>query len=195
MCEWGHCLTSSAPSMRFAMRHLRIIVLALMGWAVASLTPALQAQSSGIPRVATAEAQIVGGFVVTATVTSPGFGYDAPPLVTITGGGGTGAKAMATVENGGVTAITITNPGSGYSEVPTVVVAPPPTLATSSTTLALKVTHSDLVFKGRYQLQVSQDLKTWVNLGDPFIADYSSSHSSYVDITPEPSYYRLKIVP
>jgi hypothetical protein len=78
------------------------------------------------PRVASANAQVVNGFVVGATITDAGYGYESNPVVTITGGGGTGAKATATQSNGVVTSITITNPGSGYTSTPTITIAPPP---------------------------------------------------------------------
>lgn len=58
----------------------------------------------------------VTGFLVTAG----GAGYTSPPLVTITGGGGTGAEAIATVSGGIVTDIILTNPGSGYTSAPTI---------------------------------------------------------------------------
>jgi hypothetical protein len=57
------------------------------------------------PSIATATAQLVNGFVVGATIISGGSGYTNNPAVTITGGGGTGAKATATQINGVVTAI------------------------------------------------------------------------------------------
>ncbi len=80
----------------------------------------------GSPRTAKAIAQIVNGFVVGATVTDGGSGYTNVPMVSISGGGGSGATARATVVNGAVTSITIQNPGSGYSSVPTLTIAPPP---------------------------------------------------------------------
>ena len=78
------------------------------------------------PRTATATAQVVNGFVVGATITDAGYGYVSNPVVTIIGGGGTGAKATATQFNGVVTSITITNPGIGYTSVPIITIAPPP---------------------------------------------------------------------
>ena len=78
------------------------------------------------PSVATATAQVVNGFVVGATITSGGNGYTNNPVVSITGGGGTGARATAFQVNGVVTSITITNPGSGYTSTPTITIAPPP---------------------------------------------------------------------
>ena len=78
------------------------------------------------PRTSTATTQVVNGFVVGATITDAGYGYVENPTVTITGGGGTGAKATATQFNGVVTSITITNPGIGYTSAPTITIAPPP---------------------------------------------------------------------
>jgi hypothetical protein len=78
------------------------------------------------PVLATAIAQLVNGFVVGATITSGGNGYTNNPVITITGGGGTGAKATATQINGVVTSITINNSGSGYTSTPTISIAPPP---------------------------------------------------------------------
>ncbi len=48
-------------------------------------------------------------------------------IVTISGGGGTGAEATATVapKTGAVTSITVTSPGSGYTSVPTVAITSP----------------------------------------------------------------------
>ena len=78
------------------------------------------------PRIAASSAQVVNGFVVGATITDGGYGYVENPNVTITGGGGTGAKATAVQVNGVVASVTITNPGSGYTSAPTITIAPPP---------------------------------------------------------------------
>ena len=78
------------------------------------------------PRIAASSAQVVNGFVVGATIKDGGYGYVENPVVTITGGGGTGAKATATQFNGVVTSITINNPGSGYTSIPTITIASPP---------------------------------------------------------------------
>lgn len=78
------------------------------------------------PRIATATPQIINGFVVGTTITDGGSGYTTAPIITISGGGGTGARAVATVEGGVVTGITILNPGSGYTSTPTLAIASPP---------------------------------------------------------------------
>lgn len=60
--------------------------------------------------------------VKSATVTAGGVNYGAIPTVTITGGGGTGAKATATIASNRVTGVYITDMGSGYTSAPTVTI-------------------------------------------------------------------------
>jgi len=83
-------------------------------------------RSAQVQRTATAVPTVVNGFVVAITVTDGGAGYTSPPVVTISGGGGSGAVAVATVLNGAVDKVIVENAGSGYTSTPTVVVADPP---------------------------------------------------------------------
>ena len=53
-------------------------------------------------------------------ITNSGNGYTYKPLITIEGGGGTGATAEAYLGYGKITKIKVTNPGSGYITAPTV---------------------------------------------------------------------------
>ena len=53
-------------------------------------------------------------------VDQPGIGYNEPPRVVISGGGGSGATATADIGDGKVTRITVVNEGSGYYTTPTV---------------------------------------------------------------------------
>jgi hypothetical protein len=79
------------------------------------------------PRIATAIAQMVNGFVVGATVTDGGRGYTNAPTVNITGGGGTGATAIAILDaNGSIASIKVLTTGSGYTSLPSIVIAEPP---------------------------------------------------------------------
>ncbi len=57
----------------------------------------------------------------------------ADAVVTLSGGGGTGALATASVDpkTGGVTAITVTDPGSGYTSPPDVLITSPGVTPTS----------------------------------------------------------------
>jgi autotransporter-associated beta strand protein len=61
-----------------------------------------------------------GSGVSSISLSASGSGYIAPPVVTISGGGGTGATAVANINplTGALTGITITNPGVGYTSVP-----------------------------------------------------------------------------
>jgi autotransporter-associated beta strand protein len=61
-----------------------------------------------------------GKGVTAAGLTVSGSGYIDTPLVTITGGGGSGATAVANIDAAGnLTGITITNPGVDYTSAPT----------------------------------------------------------------------------
>jgi hypothetical protein len=75
---------------------------------------------------ATATATTSGGFLTIISVAFGGSGYSTPPVVTITGGGGSGGTATANVSGGVVTSITVNNPGTGYTSTPTITIAPPP---------------------------------------------------------------------
>lgn len=73
----------------------------------------------------------IGDTITNINVLESGFGYTAPPQVTISGptAGGTQAVANSIIDGSGrVTAINITNPGTGYrrSKPPFVSLSPPP---------------------------------------------------------------------
>ena len=53
-------------------------------------------------------------------IENAGSGYTVPPIITISGGGGTGATATAVIDSGTVSSIVITSEGSGYTTTPTV---------------------------------------------------------------------------
>ncbi len=76
----------------------------------------------------TFNANVVGGRVTSYTPLRSGAGYNpaTPPVVTISGGGGTGARASAVVgPNGNVLALQVLAQGSGYTSAPSVTIAPP----------------------------------------------------------------------
>lgn len=81
--------------------------------------------STNVSRTATAAANLAGQFVVSYTVTFAGNGYVAPPAVTISGGGGSGATAHAVLSGGMVSSVVPDNAGTGYTSAPTVTIAPP----------------------------------------------------------------------
>ena len=75
---------------------------------------------------ATAVATITAGFVSGITVTSGGSGYTFEPLVSLSGGGGSGASGKAILDGDKVALILVLTAGTGYSTAPTVVVDAPP---------------------------------------------------------------------
>ena len=85
---------------------------------------------------ATALASLTSSDTVGAiTVTNGGAGYTgSAPLVTFSGGGGSGAAATAVVNSSGVvTGLTITAAGSGYTAAPTLTIAAPRGAGTTAT--------------------------------------------------------------
>lgn len=71
---------------------------------------------------AQATAEVSSGAVTGITITNGGSGYASAPIITITGGGGTGAEATAIISDGTVTGINIINGGSGYTSIPRVTI-------------------------------------------------------------------------
>jgi hypothetical protein len=59
-------------------------------------------------------------------LTNPGFGYTVAPLVTFSGGGGSGTYATATIADGILGKINVVNGGSGYLTEPVVTFNPTP---------------------------------------------------------------------
>lgn len=57
------------------------------------------APTISLPGGAEVEVAVAGGMVTAITVTKPGFGLLFPPVVTFTGGGGTGATGYAIIDN------------------------------------------------------------------------------------------------
>ena len=86
----------------------------------------------------------VGYSITEINVATAGTNYINPPVVTITGGGGSGAKATAFIKNGKVTRIRVDNEGSGYISTPTVNLAGSTTgtSATASAVLGKGLTRS-----------------------------------------------------
>ena len=81
-----------------------------------------QGQALTIPQVLKAP---TGNGVATITLSTATLGgYIGPPLITISGGGGSGATAIGNIDtNGNLTSISVTNPGIGYTSNPTVTIS------------------------------------------------------------------------
>jgi len=101
-------------------------------------TVTIEASPTGIPAdIATAVAitTSIGNSksVGSIKITNSGIGYTysyknfyvSPPLITITGGNGAGAKATAVVVDNGIRFLTVNDPGSGYVETPEVTISGP----------------------------------------------------------------------
>ena len=70
------------------------------------------------------------------TINADGNRFDADVTVELTGGGGTGARALAKVVNGEVVSLIVIEPGTGYTTAPTVSLkALPPVPSTIPTTI------------------------------------------------------------
>ena len=59
------------------------------------------------------------GQIISIPVIYGGIGYTTPPIITISGGNGSGATATPIVSNGIITGVSINNGGSGYTSTPT----------------------------------------------------------------------------
>jgi hypothetical protein len=148
-----------------------------------------------VPAQATATPEVVGGFVVGATVTSGGSGYTpppaAPPTVTISGNG-KGATAIAQVSGGGVVTNVVTTPGSGYTDA-TITIAPPPATALSpSVTQAMELDFGSLSPYDNYQLGfapvVNGGLSDLVTLFTPT----SVTNTQYINVTGAAGFFRVQ---
>jgi hypothetical protein len=89
------------------------------------------------------------GTVNSVTVDTAGTGYTAP-VISFTGGGGTGAAADATIdESGTITAITMTDIGYGYTSAPTVVITDDDGSGAAATAVQTDSTEIDTAFVER----------------------------------------------
>ncbi|NBT47271.1 MAG: filamentous hemagglutinin N-terminal domain-containing protein, partial [Actinobacteria bacterium] len=92
-------------------------------------------QALGLELVEAKGLVIGSGSLRDIQIADGGFGYQAPPTVTISGGGGSGATAQAVLSDTGyvvngetyyqVKGVRITNPGTGYTSAPTIEIADP----------------------------------------------------------------------
>jgi hypothetical protein len=147
-----------------------------------------------IPTTASASAQIVNGFIVGLNIIDGGEGYDVPPTVTITGGGGSGATATAQISRGVVTNFTMISAGSGYTSQPTFTIDPPPflpklSIAPSRVNVVLQVVPGK-----RYQLESSDDLPNFSPIGSPFTAP-SNTITNEFTLSETGQFFRIQEVP
>jgi hypothetical protein len=70
-----------------------------------------------------------------------------------------------------------------------------PTPIILSASLSLKLTCSDVVTAGTYQIQTSPDLLNWTNCGSEFYMTATTNLIQYVDATNNQGFFRLKTFP
>ncbi|MGY8867751.1 MAG: hypothetical protein ACKVJK_19270, partial [Methylophagaceae bacterium] len=91
-----------------------------------------------------------------------GSGYTVPPVITITGGGGSGAAATAIIESGVVTGITVTNQGTGYTTTPDVTFSNSSGIRTTAYAILsneqIRTFESTLKFD---RIKYTSDIKEW----------------------------------
>lgn len=143
---------------------------------------------------AVATPRVVNGFVVEANLITGGYGYTEPPLVLISGGGGSNASAEAVIQDGYVSEIRILNPGSGYTSTPKIVIAAPPFAPTLDIRLSKVTVTLRVGLGGRYVLQTSNNLTFWTDVGQPFVAE-SEVYEFEVDYESRGKYFRVAVFP
>jgi hypothetical protein len=159
-----------------------------------SFSMALKLPTPPIPTAAVVSAQMVNGFIVRLDVIDGGEGYDVPPTVTITGGGGSGATATAQISRGIVTNLVVINAGFGYTSQPTITVTPPTflpklSIAPSRVNVVLQVVPGK-----RYQLESSDDLPNFSAIGAPFMATANTVTNEFT-LSETGKFFRIQEVP
>ncbi len=149
---------------------------------------------SPVPAQAFATAQLLSGFVIGATVTSPGSGYVSVPAVTIVGGGGNGATAVAQISGGAVTNVMITATGGGYTSQPTIQIAPPPATALTPAVVAgMQVNSTNLIPYFSYQLQFTPALPAgWASWDGTTFSPIAATNSQFLVISNNAGFFRLQ---
>ena len=155
------------------------------------------------PATATAIAEVTNGFVLHFTLTSGGFGYTTAPLVSLVGGGGSGAGGTAAISNEMLTSIIVTNAGSGYTSEPAVIIGAPSIQATFLPVTVIPATrldYSNLTPGLSYQPVATPILGSDVPLGgwNPFASAFQATSISNVQYFPAPTnteFLRLMYVP
>jgi hypothetical protein len=151
-----------------------------------------------VPRQAQAIAELVNGFMVGATLTDAGSGYDTSPLVNIIGGGGANAGAVTVVSEGIVTEIIVTNAGIGYTNDPSILIAPPPAPAATLwpfVTPVMKLDTGPLTPYDNYQLEFSPIVNgRWSDFGVTFTST-STTSTQYFNQTNQVGFFRLRHLP
>ncbi|GAN72110.1 hypothetical protein ASY01nite_13960 [Acetobacter syzygii] len=130
------------------------------------LATASSGSGTGLTVTTTSTASTIAtGAVASITVGAGGTAYTSAPLVTLVGGGGTGATATATVASGAVTGFTVTNPGTGYTTAPTVMITPAASSDIASQLDALRAAQgawNGLAFDSELSADNKEEVAQWV---------------------------------
>jgi len=152
-----------------------------------------------VPAQSFAIAQVVGGFVVGATVTAGGSGYVTAPGVNFIDASGSNATAVAFLSaSGAVTNISIGNPGIHYDTNTTVQIDPPPAASVSpAMVLPMMMINSMLLAPyDNYQLQFSITPRaSWGNWSGGLFIPTTSANSQIFFITNNTGFFRLEHLP
>ncbi|WP_298161147.1 hypothetical protein [Brevundimonas sp.] len=81
-------------------------------------------------------------------LTNGGAGYTSPPVITVTGGGGTGALLRPIMSGGSIASIKVVRKGKGYTSSPTVTIGAPPSGGTQA--VAGAVTRIAVVLRSHF---------------------------------------------
>ena len=128
-----------------------------------------------------------------------GYNVNNPPLVSITGGNGTGAAATALVVDGGVNQLTLTNAGQDYAVEPTVTISGPSVGQTATaravfnpitgTLSSIQITNSGFGYTEAPSVTVSS--ASTISIGGTFIYNETVT-GSLSGTTAEVRYFKLR---
>lgn len=143
------------------------------------------------PHRARATAQLFNGIFVGATMIDFGCGYTNPPIVTIQGGGGTGATATARLLAGSVTEIRVTSGGCCYTNLPTIIIDSPPRPARLAIRVSKVMVTADVIQGRRYLVESSFDSATWTPTG-PAVTASSDLFEEEFDVNVTGKFFRFR---
>jgi hypothetical protein len=89
------------------------------------------------PDTATATATLTGTSISSVSITNPGWYYTTAPLVSVTGGAGSGAFITSTIKDGKVISLNIISGGTGYTSSPTLTLTSAPAGVTALATVTI----------------------------------------------------------
>lgn len=147
--------------------------------------PNLYSWAGGIAKLVSANTNDTAGIVATMALQAPGTGYVVGNVLTISGGGGTGATLTVTevAGNGAITAFTLTTRGSGYSNT---VGAATTGGAGAAATITITTATGEIVLD-RDASQVGFDPSGSVTINGNTYTYGSVSGASLLGISPDPT--------